>query len=51
MKIAILTVARLRERDVVVARQRARRTAELLGFDRQEQTRLRRTIERVGTSE
>jgi anti-sigma regulatory factor (Ser/Thr protein kinase) len=40
VKIAIMTVALLHEHDVVVARQRARRTAELLGFDRQDQTRL-----------
>ena len=47
MKIAILTVALLREHDVVVARQRARRTAELLGFDRQQQTRLATAVSEI----
>jgi signal transduction histidine kinase/ActR/RegA family two-component response regulator len=36
----ILTVALDRERDIVVVRQRARRIAELLGFDVQDQTRI-----------
>jgi signal transduction histidine kinase/ActR/RegA family two-component response regulator len=36
----ILTVALDRERDIVVLRQRARRIAELLGFDVQDQTRI-----------
>ena len=47
MRIAILTVAVVREHDVVVARQRARRTAELLGFDRQEQTRLATAVSEI----
>jgi signal transduction histidine kinase/CheY-like chemotaxis protein len=36
----ILTVTLDRERDIVVVRQRARRIAELLGFDVQDQTRI-----------
>jgi signal transduction histidine kinase/CheY-like chemotaxis protein len=47
VKISILTVGLLREHDVVVARQRARRTAELLGFDRQEQTRLATAVSEI----
>jgi signal transduction histidine kinase len=47
MKTTILTVAVVREHDVVVARQRARRTAELLGFDRQEQTRLATAVSEI----
>jgi signal transduction histidine kinase/CheY-like chemotaxis protein len=47
VKIAIVTVALLREHDVVVARQRARRTAELLGFDRQDQTRLATAVSEI----
>jgi signal transduction histidine kinase len=47
VKIAILTVTLVREHDVVVARQRARRTAELLGFDRQDQTRLATAVSEI----
>ncbi|MHB8471215.1 MAG: ATP-binding protein [Gaiellaceae bacterium] len=38
------TVAIRQERDVVLARQRARQIAELLGFDRQDQTRIATAI-------
>jgi signal transduction histidine kinase len=38
--IALLTLDIRREHDVVLARQRARRVAELLGFDTQDQTRV-----------
>jgi PAS domain S-box-containing protein len=40
----IATVAIRQERDVVLARQRARQIAELLGFDRQDQTRIATAI-------
>jgi signal transduction histidine kinase len=40
MTLPILTVAIHSEDDVVTARQRARQTARLLGFDRQDQTRV-----------
>src|SRR5262245_22124483 len=42
-----MTVALQREPDVVVARQRARRIAELLGFDRQDQTRLATAVSEI----
>ena len=47
MKVAIMTIALGREPDVVVARRRARRIAELLGFDRQEQTRLATAVSEI----
>ena len=40
----IASVAIRQERDVVLARQRAREVAELLGFDRQDQTRIATAI-------
>jgi PAS domain S-box-containing protein len=40
----IATVAIRQERDVVLARQRARQIAEILGFDRQDQTRIATAI-------
>src|ERR1700748_3852035 len=40
MALSIMIVAIRSEADVVVARQRARRIAELLGFERQDQTRI-----------
>jgi PAS domain S-box-containing protein len=40
----IATVAIRQERDVVLARQRARQIAEFLGFDRQDQTRIATAI-------
>jgi PAS domain S-box-containing protein len=40
----IATVAIRHERDVVLARQRARQIAEILGFDRQDQTRIATAI-------
>jgi signal transduction histidine kinase/CheY-like chemotaxis protein len=47
VKLAITTVALTREPDVVVARQRARRIGELLGFDRQDQTRLATAVSEI----
>jgi signal transduction histidine kinase/CheY-like chemotaxis protein len=43
----ILTVAMRDEADVVVARQRARRTAELLGFDKQDQIRIGTAVSEI----
>src|SRR5215470_18895175 len=42
-----MTVALLREPDVVVARQRARRIGELLGLDPQDQTRLATAVSEI----
>jgi signal transduction histidine kinase/CheY-like chemotaxis protein len=47
VKTAIMTVALTREHDVVVARQRARRIGELLGLDRQDQTRLATAVSEI----
>jgi signal transduction histidine kinase/CheY-like chemotaxis protein len=44
---AILTVAIEREADVVSVRQRARRIAELLGFDTQDQTRIATAVSEI----
>jgi signal transduction histidine kinase/CheY-like chemotaxis protein len=43
----ILTVVIARENDVVAVRQRARRTAELLGFDTQDQTRIATAVSEI----
>ena len=43
----ILTVALEREADVVVVRQRARRVAELLGFETQDQTRIATAVSEI----
>ncbi|HEX2552691.1 MAG TPA: ATP-binding protein [Microvirga sp.] len=43
----ILTVAMRDEADVVVARQRARRIAELLGFDKQDQIRIGTAVSEI----
>jgi anti-sigma regulatory factor (Ser/Thr protein kinase) len=40
MNARLLLVALEREPDIVLARKRTRRIAELLGFDRQDQTRI-----------
>ena len=47
MALSILTVAIRNEADVVAARQRARRIAELLGFERQDQTRIATAISEI----
>jgi signal transduction histidine kinase/CheY-like chemotaxis protein len=44
---ALLTLAIEAERDVVLARQRARRIAELLGFDPQDQTRIATAVSEI----
>jgi len=43
----ILTVALLEESDIVLARQRARQIAGLLGFDRQDQTRIATAVSEI----
>jgi signal transduction histidine kinase len=43
----ILAVAVLSESDIVIARQRARRIAELLGFERQDQTRIATSVSEI----
>ena len=47
MMLPILTVAIRAEDDVVTARQRARQTARLLGFDRQDQTRVATAVSEI----
>jgi signal transduction histidine kinase/CheY-like chemotaxis protein len=47
MTLPILTVAIHSEDDVVTARQRARQTARLLGFDRQDQTRVATAVSEI----
>jgi signal transduction histidine kinase len=47
MSWSILTVAILAEPDVVAARQRARRIAEMLGFERQDQTRIATAVSEI----
>jgi signal transduction histidine kinase/CheY-like chemotaxis protein len=47
VKLSILAVAIAREQDVVNARQRARQVAELLGFDRQGQTRIATAVSEI----
>lgn len=47
MSWSILTVAVAAEDDIVLARQRARRIAELLGFDRQDQTRIATAVSEI----
>lgn len=47
MTLPILTVAIHSEDDVVTARQRARQTAGLLGFDRQDQTRVATAVSEI----
>ncbi len=47
MALSILTVAIRSEADVVAARQRARRIAELLGFERQDQTRIATAVSEI----
>jgi len=47
MTLHILTVAIHSEDDVVTARQRARQTARLLGFDRQDQTRVATAVSEI----
>ncbi len=46
-EIALLTVEVQGERDVVLARQRARQVAELLGFDRQDQARVATAVSEI----
>jgi len=48
VSIALARVSIEQERDVVVARQRARRVAELLGFDQGEQTRIATAVSEIG---
>ena len=45
--LGILTVAIRSEADVVIVRQRARRIAELLGFERQDQTRIATAVSEI----
>src|SRR6185295_3231896 len=47
MTLAVLTVALRHEQDVVVARQRTRQLAGLLGFDSQDQTRLATAVSEI----
>jgi signal transduction histidine kinase/CheY-like chemotaxis protein len=47
MTLPILTVAIRSEDDVVTARQRARQTAALLGFDRQDQSRIATAVSEI----
>ena len=47
MSKALLTVAVKYEQDVVVARQRARQIAGLLGFDGQDQTRIATAVSEI----
>jgi signal transduction histidine kinase len=47
MTLPILTVAIQSEDDVVTARQRARQTAALLGFDRQDQSRIATAVSEI----
>lgn len=47
MTTPLFTAALLREGDVVTVRQRARRAAELLGFDTQDQTRIATAVSEV----
>lgn len=47
MSLPILTIAIQYEHDVVVARQRARQLAALLGFDAQEQTRIATAVSEI----
>jgi signal transduction histidine kinase len=43
----IVTVQIIHERDVVLARRRARRLAEIVGFDRQDQTRIATAVSEI----
>ena len=45
--VALLTVALAEEADIVVARQRARQVASLLGFEKQDQTRIATAISEI----
>ena len=47
MTLPLLSVAVAREHDVVSARRRARQVAELLGFDRQDQTRIATAVSEI----
>ena len=47
MTAAILTVALLEEGDIIVARQRARQIASLLGFEAQDQTRIATAVSEI----
>lgn len=47
MKTRILTLALKQEADIVLARQRARRIAELLGFGKQDQTRIATAVSEI----
>jgi anti-sigma regulatory factor (Ser/Thr protein kinase) len=47
MPLAILTVAVHYEADVVLARQRTRQLAKVLGFDPQDQTRLATAVSEI----
>ena len=47
MSHALLSLAIEIERDVVLARQRARRIAELLGFEPQDQTRIATAVSEI----
>jgi signal transduction histidine kinase/CheY-like chemotaxis protein len=47
MTARILSVAVTRETDIIVARQRTRRIAELLGFDAQDQTRITTAVSEI----
>ena len=47
MSAALLTVALLEEGDIIVARQRARQIADLLGFEAQDQTRIATAVSEI----